>query len=153
MKPARIKTRAMAPEAVRVPARAPAWAMPVVKLSLLIADLVLALAVFALAFYLRQGVSLLAHAPGGQLTWAEAFAPYGALLVLVLPIRIISLGYYDLYRLRGEFSFVEDGIRIFKATAIGSLLIVAGAFLYRGRFQFRTFSYARGVFIIDFVLA
>ena len=38
--------------------------------------------------------------------------------------------------LRGEFSFVDDGIRIFKATAIGSLLIVAAAFLYRGGLSF-----------------
>jgi hypothetical protein len=38
----------------------------------------------------------------------------------------------------------------FKATAIGSLLVVAGAFLYRSGFQFRSFSYARGVFLIDF---
>ncbi len=57
-----------------------------------------------------------------------------------------------LYRLRGEFSFVDDGIRIFKATAVGSLLIVAAAFLYRGGFEFRAFSYARGVFVVDFFL-
>ena len=30
---------------------------------------------------------------------------------------------------------------------------MAGAFLYRGGFQFRSFSYARGVFLIDFLLA
>jgi len=61
-----------------------------------------------------------------------------------------SFRYCNLYRVRGEFSFVDDSIRIFKATAIGSLLIVAVAFLYRGGFQFRAFSYARGVFIADF---
>ena len=68
-------------------------------------------------------------------------------------IRLLVLRYYDLYRLRGEFSFVDDGIRVFKATAIGSLLIVAAAFLYRGGFHYRAFSYARSVFVLDFLLA
>ncbi|HYJ47271.1 MAG TPA: sugar transferase, partial [Pyrinomonadaceae bacterium] len=81
------------------------------------------------------------------------FAPYAALLPFVLPIRLLTLSYLDLYRLRGEFSFVEDGVKVFKATAIGSLLIVAAAFLYRGGFQYRAFSYARGVFVLDFFLA
>jgi exopolysaccharide biosynthesis polyprenyl glycosylphosphotransferase len=153
MKPARIKEAFTRAHAVRVPARVPAWVVPAVKTSLLIVDLALALAAFAGAFYLRQGASIVQHTALGGSAWTTAFAPYGALLVVVLPIRVITLAYYDLYRLRGEFSFVEDGIRVFKAIAIGSLLIVAGAFLYRGGFQFRSFSYARGVFLIDFLLA
>lgn len=139
------------PQAVRVPARVPGWVVPAVKTTLVMADLALAFAAFAGAFYLRQSGSILTAKDGWS--WAAEFAPYGALLILVLPLRIIALAYYDLYRLRGEFSFVEDGIKVFKATAIGSLLIVAGAFLYRGGFQFRAFSYARGVFVIDFLLA
>lgn len=138
---------------VRVPARVPAWVVPAIKASFVIADLVLAFAAFAYAFYVRQGGAIIQSTTSGGLSWATEFAPYGALLILVLPLRVITLAYYDLYRLRGEFSFVEDGIRVFKATAIGSLLIVAGAFLYRGGFQFRSFSYARGVFVIDFLLA
>jgi FlaA1/EpsC-like NDP-sugar epimerase len=63
----------------------------------------------------------------------------------------LSFRYCDLYRVRGEFSFFDDGVRIFKAAAIGSLLIVAAAFLYRGGFTFRAFSYARGVFVADFL--
>jgi exopolysaccharide biosynthesis polyprenyl glycosylphosphotransferase len=138
---------------VRVPARVPAWVVPAIKASFVIADLALAFAAFAGAFYVRQGGSVIQSTTSGGRSWATEFAPYGALLILVLPLRVITLAYYDLYRLRGEFSFVEDGIRVFKATAIGSLLIVAGAFLYRGGFQFRSFSYARGVFVIDFLLA
>src|SRR5689334_25028328 len=95
-----------------------------------------------LAFYVREGASV----------WSPAFAPYAALLVFVVTIRLLSFRYCDLYRVRGEFSFDDDGTRIFKATAIGSLLIVAVAFLYRGGFQFRAFSYARGVFVVDFFL-
>jgi exopolysaccharide biosynthesis polyprenyl glycosylphosphotransferase len=65
----------------------------------------------------------------------------------------LLLRYYDLYRVRGEFSFVEDVARVFKATAIGSLLIVAAAFMYRGGVAYRTFSYSRAIFVLDFVLA
>jgi exopolysaccharide biosynthesis polyprenyl glycosylphosphotransferase len=104
---------------------------------------------FIFAFGVRQG----AHAFNSNWGWSEQFAPYGAMLILVIVIRLLTLRYVDLYRIRGEFSFVDDGLRVFKATAIGSLLIVATAFLYRGGFAFRSFSYARGVFIVDFLFA
>ncbi|HEX8142199.1 MAG TPA: sugar transferase [Pyrinomonadaceae bacterium] len=138
---------------VRVPARAPRWAVPLVKTALVLADAALTLASFFTAFYLREGGPILQPAPGAGFAWSEEFAPYGAILLLVLPIRLLTLSYYDLYRLRGEFSLVEDGARVFKATAIGSLLIVASAFLYRGVYEYRAFSYARAVFILDFALA
>ena len=128
------------PSLVRVPGRAPRWVVPAVKISLVIADALIAVLAFMLAFYVREGISV----------WSDRFAPYAALLVFVVAIRLLSFRYCNLYRVRGEFSFVDDSIRIFKATAIGSLLIVAVAFLYRGGFQFRAFSYARGVFIADF---
>ena len=136
--------------AVRVPGLAPKWIIPTVKTLLVLADAFAAAVSFMLAFYLREGVS--AFAGGAHLTWSNQFAPYAALLFFVVAIRLLSFRYCDLYRLRGEFSFVDDGMRIFKATAIGSLLIVAVAFLYRGGFQFRAFSYARGVFVVDFFL-
>lgn len=132
-----------------MPGRAPRWIVPTVKVLLVIADAFAASFSFILAFTLREGVS--AFAPTGGLAWSEAFEPYGALLFFVVGIRLLSFRYTDLYRLRGEFSFFDDWIRIFKATAIGSLLIVAAAFLYRGGFEFRAFSYARGVFVVDFV--
>ena len=137
------------PSRVRVPGRAPRWIVPTVKAGLVIADAVAAAISFMLAFYVREGVSV--FAPEGGLAWSDRFEPYAALLVFVVVIRLLSFRYCNLYRVRGEFSFVDDAIRIFKATAIGSLLIVAAAFLYRGGFQFRAFSYARGVFVTDFV--
>ncbi|MEO6394053.1 MAG: sugar transferase, partial [Pyrinomonadaceae bacterium] len=85
--------------------------------------------------------------------WNRSFAPYAALLPFVLIIRLITLKYYGLCRLRGEFSFVDESVRIFKAVAIGSLLIVSIAFLFRGGTAFRAFSYARAVFVYDFALA
>jgi FlaA1/EpsC-like NDP-sugar epimerase len=124
--------------AVRVPGRAPRWIVPTVKVFLVSADAIAAALSFIIAFMYREGVS----AFDGHWRWSNQFAPYGTLLILVVAIRLLSLRYANLYRIRGEFSFVDDGLRVFKATAIGSLLIVAAAFLYRGGFTFRSFSYA-----------
>ena len=137
------------PTVVRVPGRAPGWIVPSVKVGLVVVDAFVAALSFMLAFYVREGAPV--FAPGGGLAWSNRFAPYGALLLFVVAIRLLGFRYTDLYRVRGEFSLVDDGIRIFKATAMGSLLIVAAAFLYRGGFQFRAFSYARSVFVLDFV--
>src|SRR6185503_12005818 len=133
---------------VRVPGRAPRWIVPTVKVSLVIADAFAAAISFMFAFYTRERGAVFSTA--GGLAWSESFAPYGALLVFVVGIRLLSFRYCDLYRVRGEFSFFDDAVRIFKGTAIGSLLIVAAAFLYRGGFEFRAFSYARSVFVVDF---
>src|SRR5437588_4093347 len=140
-------------EAVRVPAREPRWGVPVVKLALVIGDVVLAPFSFPLGFYLRHHESIFFRDAQGALTWSRTFAPYAVLLPLVIPIRLLLLRYYDLYRVRGEFSFVEDIGRVFKATAIGTLLIVAAAFMYRGGVAYRTFSYSRGIFLLVFFLA
>jgi exopolysaccharide biosynthesis polyprenyl glycosylphosphotransferase len=153
MRAERLKETAVEARAVSVPARAPRWVIPIVKAALVLADVLIAAGSFVAAFYLREGGMVLARTHAGQLAWSEQFAPYGALLPFVALIRLVTLYYLDLYRLRGEFSFVEDGARVFKATAAGSLLIVAAAFLYRGGFEYRAFSYARGVFVLDFFLA
>ncbi|HEY6807045.1 MAG TPA: sugar transferase [Pyrinomonadaceae bacterium] len=135
---------------VRVPGRAPRWIVPTIKVLLVVSDAIAAALSFIGAFVFRQ--NLPAFAPHGW-TWSNSFAPYGALLALVILIRVLTMRYADLYRIRGEFSLVDDSLRLFKATAIGSLLIVAAAFLYRGGFAYRSFSYARGVFLVDFVFA
>lgn len=140
MQAERTRQSVIDPSLVRVPGRAPRWIVPTVKVALVVADGLIAALSFMLAFYTRERVSV----------FAPDFAPYAALLVFVVAIRLLSFRYCNLYRVRGEFSFVDDSIRIFKATAIGSLLIVAAAFLYRGGFQFRAFSYARSVFVVDF---
>src|ERR1043166_7412495 len=139
--------------AVRVPGRAPAWVVPLVKLCLIGGDMVLAIASFVAAFYLRHYQPVFHTSATGFFKWSRGFAPYAVLLPLVIPIRLLLLRYYDLYRVRGEFSFVEDIARVFKATVIGSLLIVAAAFMYRGGIAYRTFSYSRAIFVLDFVLA
>jgi len=138
------------PSAVRVPGRAPRWIVPTIRVLLVFADATAATLSFILAFAIREDVSAFTS---GTLNWSARFAPYGALVPIVVIIRLLTLRYVDLYRIRGEFSFIDDGLRVFKATAIGSLLIVGAAFLYRGGFAFRAFSYARGVFVMDFFLA
>lgn len=153
MRAERIKKQTIAASTVRVPGRVPQWVIPSVKFALVVTDVLIAGLSFIGAFYFREGVSILARGRDGTLNWSSEFAPYGALLLFVILIRLLTLRYYDLYRLRGEFSFVEDVVRLFKSTAIGSLLIVSAAFLYRGGFQYRAFSYARAVFVLDFVLA
>lgn len=153
MRAEQIKRPLIDPGAVRAPRRAPDWIIPTIKTALVCADAAIAAASFAAAFYLREGATIYQQVDPGRFAWSERFAPYGALMLFVVLIRVLALRYYDLYRLRGEFSFLEDGIRVFKSTAIGSLLIVAAAFLYRGGFNFRAFSYARGVFVLDFLIA
>jgi exopolysaccharide biosynthesis polyprenyl glycosylphosphotransferase len=153
MKAEPVKDFSIEPRAVRVPARAPRWVVPLVKTILALTDIALATLSFTMAFYLRHNDAVFYRTAEGNLTWAREFAPYAVLLPLVIPIRLLLLRYYDLYRVRGEFSFVEDMARVFKAMAIGSLLIVGATFMYRGGVAYRTFSYSRTVFLLDFLLA
>jgi exopolysaccharide biosynthesis polyprenyl glycosylphosphotransferase len=149
----RLKNPLIDPVIVRASSRAPQWVIPTVKGALLATDALIAGVSFAAAFYFRQGGPVFQQPGGGGFLWSTDFAPYGALVPFVVLIRVLALRYHDLYRLRGEFSFVDDGFRVFKSTAIGSLLIVAAAFLYRGGFDYRAFSYARSVFLLDFLIA
>jgi exopolysaccharide biosynthesis polyprenyl glycosylphosphotransferase len=140
--------------AARAAARAPGWVVPAVKAALALADAFLAVASFVAAYSLREGGRLLAgFSLERGFVWEPHFEPYAALLWFVVAVRLLSNAYYDLYRLRGEFSYLDECVRVFRAAAVGSLLIVAWAFLYRGGFEFRAFSYARGVFVLDFFLA
>ncbi|MBA3321626.1 MAG: sugar transferase [Pyrinomonadaceae bacterium] len=139
--------------AVRAEGRAPQWVVPAVRATLVAIDAVIAGASFLAAFYWREGERIAANVGDGRVTWSAEFAPYAAVLLFVVPVRLLAHAYYDLYRLRGEFSYVEDGVRVFKATAVASLLIVAVTFLYRGGTEYRAFSYSRGVFVLDFLFA
>ena len=140
--------------AVRAEARAPQWALPSVKVALVVADAFVASASFLAAFYLREGEHVVTELGStGRVDWSAEFAPYAAVLLFVVPVRVLAHAYYELYKLRGEFSYVDDALRVFKATAVASLLIVAVAFLYRGGTAYRAFSYSRAVFVLDFAFA
>jgi exopolysaccharide biosynthesis polyprenyl glycosylphosphotransferase len=153
MRVEQIKSPLVEASIVRAPSRAPHWVIPTIKAALVVADALIAALSFGAAFYIREGGAIFRQTGAENFGWSARFDPYGALVLFVILIRVLSLGYYDLYRLRGEFSFFDDGIRVFKSAAIGSLLIVAAAFLYRGGFHYRAFSYARSVFVLDFLIA
>src|SRR6266850_1307553 len=153
MRVEQIKSPLVEASIVQAPSRAPHWVIPTIKAALVVTDTLIAAVSFGVAFYVREGGAIFDQTRLDSFGWAPRFAPYGALVLFVILIRVLALRYYDLYRLRGEFSFFDDGLRVFKSTAIGSLLIVAAAFLYRGGFHYRAFSYARGVFVLDFLIA
>ncbi len=138
---------------MRVPGVAPRWALPAVQAALVGADALVAVGALLAAFYLREDNAIVLHWGAGHWAWSFEFRPYAAVLLFVLPVRLLAHAYYELYKLRGEFSYVDELLRVFKATAVGSLLLVAVAFLYRGGFTYSAFSYSRAVFLLDFALA
>lgn len=137
-------------ELVRTENRVPSFVMPLVKFTIFSVDAGLAIFSFALAFVWREGDPILSPAAWA---WSKDFAPYASVLLFVVPIRLLMFAYQRAYRLHGAFSYVNEFIKIFKAVAVGSLLIIAFTFLFRGGFAFRDFSYSRGVFALDFIIA
>ncbi|MEP6901096.1 MAG: sugar transferase [Actinomycetota bacterium] len=130
--------------------RAPEWTLPLVKISLGLLDFAVAVASFCLAFYWREGDRILSPTAWA---WSKEFVPYAGVLFFVLPVRLAMLFYQRIYRIQGAFSYIDQAVRVFKATAVSSLLIIAFTFIFRGGFAFRDFSYSRGVFVLDFALA
>jgi exopolysaccharide biosynthesis polyprenyl glycosylphosphotransferase len=135
---------------VKTENRVPPFVMPLVKTSIFLADAALAVACFMLAFVLREGDAIFSQTAWA---WSKEFVPYAGVLFFIVPIRLAMLVYQRVYRLQGAFSYVNEFIKIFKAVAVGSLLIISFTFLFRGGFAFREFSYSRGVFALDFLLA
>lgn len=130
--------------------RVPAFVMPLVKTLIFLADALLAVACFTAAFVWREGSAIFSPTAWD---WSEDFVPYAGVLLFVVPIRLTMLVYQRVYRFQGAFSYIAEFIKIFKAVALGSLLIVAFTFMFRGGFAFRDFSYSRGVFALDFIFA
>ena len=129
-----------------------------ITIGLVLFDGLLAMALFVLAYWLRH--------PGHQV-WFEAqhpwlpflpysfhyeFGPYLSVLYFVPFIQVALFWYRGLYRVRGEFSFSDDVINIFKAHSVGALLVTVSAFFYRGGFTYAAFSYSRIVFVLYFGL-
>lgn len=130
--------------------RVPRWVLPSVKVSIILIDAFLAFACFALAFIWREGNAVFSETAWA---WSKDFVPYAGVVFFAVPVRVLTLWYQRTYRLQGAFSYIAEFIKIFKAVLTGSLLIIAFTFLFRGGFAFREFSYSRGVFALDFLLA
>ncbi|MCA1638136.1 MAG: sugar transferase, partial [Acidobacteria bacterium] len=137
-------------ELVKAKNRVPPFVMPLVKTLIILADAFLAFSSFALAFIWREGDAIFSQTAWA---WSKEFFPYAGVLFFLVPVRLVMLAYQRVYRLQGAFSYIAEFIKIFKAVSLGSLLIISFTFLFRGGFAFREFSYSRGVFTLDFVLA
>jgi exopolysaccharide biosynthesis polyprenyl glycosylphosphotransferase len=137
---------------VREPAehRAPVWVMPAVRVSVIAADAIIAAAAFLLAFKVRDGSPVMSNT---AIAWSKGFVPYAGILYFTVPVTVLMLAYQRAYRFHGAFSYTQEAIKIFKAVLVSTLLIVAWAFLFRGGYAFREFSYSRGVFLLDFAVA
>jgi exopolysaccharide biosynthesis polyprenyl glycosylphosphotransferase len=135
---------------VKAANRVPRWVLPSVKALIFLADGALAFACFALAFVWREGDAVFSPTAWA---WSKEFVAYAGVVFFAVPVRLAMLSYQRVYRLQGAFSYIAEFIKIFKAVAVGSLLIIAFTFLFRGGFAFRDFSYSRGVFLLDFALA
>ncbi len=136
--------------AIAAPNRVPQWVMPLIKISLAAVDALLAALSFLLAFSIREQTDIISPTAWA---WSQDFVPYAGILYAAIVIRLGMLTYQRVYRFYGAFSYVQETLRVFKAVAVGSLLIIAWAFLFRGGYAFREFSYSRSVFVLDFALA
>ncbi|HVG21026.1 MAG TPA: hypothetical protein VNI02_18395, partial [Blastocatellia bacterium] len=90
----------------------------------------------------------------------DAFEPYFSIMLFVPFVKIYALRRYGLYRLRGEFSFSNDFIKVFNASTLAFLILVLIAFLFRQGFAFRDgrlilldFTYSRLVFVYDWLIS
>jgi exopolysaccharide biosynthesis polyprenyl glycosylphosphotransferase len=144
---AQIETK---PAIKRAENRVPRWVMPLIKAAILLTDAGLAVLCITLAFKLREGGNIFSPTAWA---WSREFVPYAGIVYFAAPVRLAMLIYQRVFRLQGAFSYTQEAIKIFKAVSVGSLLTVAWAFLFRGGFAFREFSYSRGVFALDFALA
>jgi len=135
---------------VKAENRVPRWVMPLVKTAIFAADGAIAVLSFILAFKIREGEAVMSATAWA---WSQDFVPYAGILYFAVPMRLAMFLYQRVYRYIGAFSYTQEAIKVFKAVAVSSLLTVAWAFLFRGGFAFREFSYSRGVFVFDFILA
>lgn len=130
--------------------RVPRWVMPVIKTGIFGVDAVLAVLSLILAFKIREGGAVFSATAWA---WSKNFVPYAGILYFAASVRLAMLVYERVYRFQGAFSYSRELIKIFKAVSVGSLLMIGWAFLFRGGFAFREFSYSRGVFVLDFAIA
>ena len=96
-------------------------------------------------FILEHQGRCLYHA--GDSAYFEGFKEIGK--TIRPEIALLPIGAYHPESFRHVHMGPDEAIKVFKAILISSLLTVAWAFLFRGGFSFRDFSYSRGVFLLD----
>lgn len=134
--------------------------MPVTLLVLL--DLGLSVLAFMISYKLHNDTPIFEwrrkfFLPTG--IW-DAFEPYFSIMLFVPFVKLYALRRYGLYKLRGEFSFSNDFIKIFNASTLAFLILVLIAFLFRQGFTYRggrltllDFTYSRLVFVYDWLIS
>src|SRR5687768_2525196 len=106
--------------AVKAENRVPRWVMPLVKTGIIAADAMITVVCFLTAFKLREGSPILSTTAWA---WSQEFVPYAGILYFAVPVRLAMLVYERAYQYQGAFSYTREAIKIFKAVAVGSLLI------------------------------
>ncbi len=145
-----ITTSLTSTRAERAKERVPRWVMPAAKTAVAAADALITAFSFVAAFVLREGDPVLSNTAWA---WSKDFVPYAGILYFAVIVRILMLIYLRAYNFHGAFSYTREFSKILKAVAVGSLLMIAWAFLFRGGFAFRDFSYSRSIFLLDFGIA
>ncbi len=135
--------------------------LPLVQILLGLADALLAWGTFLLAYRLRYlpwppaAADVLALLHPRELVGTlhlPSFRPYREIaLIAPLPL-ILRLRSARLYALKGEFSLLDDALGVVRATTMTLFVLIAVAFMYRGIFEFREFSYSRGIFLLHWGL-
>ncbi len=139
----------MKTRAERAKERMPRWVMPAARALVVVMDAIITAFSFIAAFILRDGNSVLSATAWA---WSKSFVPYAGILYFAVVIRVAMLIYMRAYKFQGAFSYTKEFSKVLKAVAVGSLLMIAWTFLFRGGFAFRNFSYSRSLFFIDFAI-
>jgi exopolysaccharide biosynthesis polyprenyl glycosylphosphotransferase len=135
------------------------YTIKLITTGLILFDGLLAISLFILAYSLRHTNEPAVIIDWDSFGWSmfshihPRFSPYLSVIYFVPAIQIMTFWYRGLYRIRGEFSFTEELINIFKAASIGSLIVAVLAFFYRGGYEYSDFSYSRLVFIYYYALS
>ncbi len=112
-------------------------------------DMLLAVFCFLAAYSMRFQGSLLNLE---SMRSNADFRPYLHLVVFAPFVRAFSYNLFGIYETERRRSRpAEDTFGLFKAICLGTGIIIIVAFLYRGLFQFREYSYARLVFVYDWL--
>ncbi|HSE36782.1 MAG TPA: hypothetical protein VLG74_05710, partial [Blastocatellia bacterium] len=131
--------------------------------ALVIVDIILSVVVFVASYKLRQHTDLFLWRPRKSF-WpvgvVNDFEPYLGFLIFVPLVKVYMLRRAGMYRLRGEFSFGNDFVKLFGASTLASMVLVLIAFLFRqgvsyreGQLVWLDYSYSRLVFVYDWLLA
>lgn len=136
-------------------------ALPILSLALI--DIAISVSAFVLSYMLHHDTPIFIWKPKKSIfpvgIW-DSFEPYFTIMLFIPFVKLYALRRYGMYKLRGEFSFSGDFIKVFHASTLAFLVMVLIAFLFRQGFAFHEgrlilldFTYSRLVFVYDWLLS